>query len=82
LLVGMDDDCVVVVVSWEVDVALEVEVVDDVTIVEEPEEVERFDVVEDVVDVEVVAAETENCACTCTLAVGHAFEHAVTYTVY
>ena len=73
----MDDDCVVVVVGWEVDVVLEVEGLDDVTIVEEPEEVERFDVVEDVVE-----AKTENCACTCTLAVGHAFEHAVTYTVY
>ena len=77
MLVGIDDDCVVVVVGWEVDVVMEVEGVDDVTIVEEPEEVERFDVVEDVAE-----AKTENCACTCTLAVGHAFEHAVTYTVY
>ena len=60
---------------------MEVEDIDDVTIVEGLEEVERFDVVEDVVDVELVEAETVNCACTCTFAyLGGSLT--VTYTVY
>jgi len=74
LLVGMDDDCVVVVAGWEV----EIEDIDDITIVDELEEVEvpSFDVVEDSVE-----AETENFACTSTFAY-FGGSLTVTYTLY
>lgn len=75
----IDDDCVDVVASWDVDIVLELEGIEDVDvdIVEELEETEvPVDVIEDVVD-----AETENCICTCAFAYfGGSF--AVTNTVY
>lgn len=73
----MDDDCVDVVASWDVDIVLELESIDDVDNVEELEEIDvPVDVIEDVVD-----ARTENCACTCALAY-FGGSVAVTYTVY